>query len=57
MCQGSSWFSLVSSLAGVVLRTGEAVAEVVDREGGLRESLGGDNVTQVRGGGVEEDMY
>ena len=39
----------MSSLAGVVLRTGEAVAEVVDREGGLRESLGGDNVTQVRG--------
>ena len=46
--QGSSWFSLASSLAGVVMRTGEAVAEVVDREGGLRESLGGDNVTQVR---------
>merc|ERR1712115_263643 len=44
--ESPSWGSLVSSLWGVAGRAGNALVKVVDREGGLKESLGG-NITQV----------
>merc|ERR1712032_1505896 len=51
--EGSSWINIISKLAGVALRAGEAVADVVQKEGALNESFGG-NYTQVVQDSVQE---
>merc|ERR1712032_137323 len=51
--EGSSWINIISKLAGVALRAGEAVADVVQKEGALNESFGG-NYTQVVKDSVQE---
>merc|ERR1712181_151846 len=51
--EGSSWINIISKLAGVALRAGEAVADVVQKEGALQESFGG-NYTQVVQDSVQE---
>merc|ERR1712222_121968 len=50
--EGSSWINIISKLAGVALRAGEAVADVVQKEGALNESFG--NYTQVVQDSVQE---
>merc|ERR1712032_892325 len=51
--EGSSWINIISKLAGAALRAGEAVADVVQKEGALNESFGG-NYTQVVKDSVQE---